>query len=67
MPYVKKPLINYTNREFATIKEDLINYAQKYYPETLQDFNEASFWLFDDGYGFLYWRHVIFLYRLSSQ
>ena len=43
MPYIKKPLINYTNREFETIKADLVNYAQKYYPETMQDFNEASF------------------------
>ena len=43
MPYIKKPLINYTNREFDTIKADLVSYAQKYYPETMQDFNEASF------------------------
>jgi len=40
---IKKPLINYTSRDFASIKEDLLNYAQKYYPETYRDFNESSF------------------------
>ena len=40
---IKKPLINYTSRDFASIKQDLINYAQKYYPEAYRDFNEASF------------------------
>ena len=43
MPKIKKPIINYTGRDFATIKEQLVNYAQKYYPETFRDFNEASF------------------------
>ena len=40
---IKKPLINYTSRDFASIKEDLLTYAQKYYPETYRDFNESSF------------------------
>ena len=40
---IKKPLINYTARDFASIKQDLLNYAQKYYPEAYKDFNEASF------------------------
>jgi hypothetical protein len=40
---IKKPLINYTSRDFASIKQDLLNYAQKYYPEAYRDFNEASF------------------------
>jgi hypothetical protein len=40
---IKKPLINYTARDYATIKEELLNYAQKYYPEAYRDFNEASF------------------------
>jgi len=35
--------INYTNREFETIKGDLIEYAKRYYPNTYKDFNEASF------------------------
>ena len=43
MPKIKKPIINYTGRDFATIKEQLVDYAQKYYPETFKDFNEASF------------------------
>jgi hypothetical protein len=43
MPVINKPLIDYTSRDFKTIKRDLVNYAQKYYPQTMQDFNEASF------------------------
>ena len=43
MPEIKKPIINYSSRDFASIKADLITYAQKYYPETFRDFNEASF------------------------
>lgn len=38
----KRP-IKYTNREFDTIKESLVNYAKRYYANTFQDFNEASF------------------------
>lgn len=38
-----KPPINYTSRDFDTIKQDLVNYAKRYYPNTFQDFNEASF------------------------
>jgi len=34
--------INYTNRDFAGIREDLINYAKQYYPELVQNFNDAS-------------------------
>ena len=35
--------IDYTSREFGTIKNDLVNYAKRYYPDTFQDFNEAGF------------------------
>ncbi len=35
--------INYTNREFATIREDLIQLAERFYPDTFKDFSEASF------------------------
>ena len=42
MPTVKPP-INYTNRDFTSIKQDLINYAKIYYPNTYKDFNDASF------------------------
>ena len=38
----KKP-INYTSRDFESIKGDLVNYAKRYYPTTFKDFNEASF------------------------
>lgn len=45
MPSDKKRIIpiNYTSREFNSIKDDLLNYAKRYYPDTFQDFSEASF------------------------
>jgi hypothetical protein len=39
----KKVAIKYTARDFNTIKEALVDYAKRYYPETYQDFNDASF------------------------
>ena len=38
-----KPPIKYTDRDFQSIKQSLIDYAKKYYPNTANDFNEASF------------------------
>lgn len=38
----KRP-INYTSRDFESIKNDLENYAKRYYPSTFKDFTEASF------------------------
>ena len=35
--------INYTSRDFDAIRRDLENFAKRYYPDTYQDFNEASF------------------------
>jgi len=35
--------INYTHREFDTIREDLIEIAERFYPDSFQDFSEASF------------------------
>jgi len=35
--------INYTSRDFKSIKEDLVDYAKRYYPDSYKDFNEASF------------------------
>ena len=35
--------IDYTNREFETIREDLLQIAERFYPDTFQDFSEASF------------------------
>jgi len=35
--------IKYTGRDFQSIKENLVEYAKRYYPDTFQDFSEASF------------------------
>ena len=35
--------INYTNREFETIRQDLQEIAERLYPDSFQDFSEASF------------------------
>ena len=35
--------IDYTSRDFDSIRDDLINYTKRYYPDTFQDFSEASF------------------------
>tara|TARA_R100000008_G_scaffold34139_1_gene19336 strand:+ start:1609 stop:3393 length:1785 start_codon:yes stop_codon:yes gene_type:complete len=39
----KNAPIKYTNRDFDSIKQDLLNYAKVYYPETYKDYSEASF------------------------
>jgi hypothetical protein len=39
----KKIPINYTDRDFNSIKQSLIDYAKRYYPNNFKDFNEASF------------------------
>ena len=33
----------YTSREYTSIREDLLQFAKRYYPESFQDFNESSF------------------------
>ena len=43
MPKKNKKLIKYTDREFSDIKQSLVNYAQRYYPDIFRDFSEASF------------------------
>ena len=43
MPKKDKKLIRYTNREFSSIKQGLIDYAKRYYPDIHKDFSEASF------------------------
>ena len=35
--------INYTSRDFDSIRNDLITHVKRYYPNVYQDFNEASF------------------------
>jgi len=39
----KKTAVNYTSRDFNSIKAELVDYAKRYYPDTFRDFNEASF------------------------
>ena len=34
--------INYTSKDFSTIKADLIEYTKAYFPDTYKDFNETS-------------------------
>lgn len=34
--------ISYTSRDFQAIRTDLLNYVRTYYPELIQDFNDAS-------------------------
>ncbi len=35
--------INYTSREFVSIKNELVEYSKRYYPDTYKDFRQASF------------------------
>lgn len=35
--------INYTSRDFQTIKRDLLQHVKRYYSDSYKDFNEASF------------------------
>lgn len=35
--------INYTNRDFNSIRAELINYANRYYPDLIKDFTQSSF------------------------
>ena len=37
-----KPSINYLGKDFISIKQDLIQHAKSYFPNTYQDFNETS-------------------------
>ena len=39
----KKPLIKYTDRNFDSIKESLVEHAKRYYPDQYNDFNDSSF------------------------
>lgn len=35
--------VDYTGKDFNSLKENLTNYAKRYYPDTFKDFTEASF------------------------
>ena len=39
----KKIPIRYTNRDFSSIRDALVEHAKRYYPDTYQDFSEAGF------------------------
>ena len=41
--YKKVVPVRYTARDFSSIKDELVEYAKRYYPTTFKDFNEASF------------------------
>ena len=43
MPTNKNVSIKYTSRDFESIKEDLIEHAKRYYPNSYRDFSAASF------------------------
>jgi len=36
------PNIDYTTRDFASVRQQLQNYAVSYYPETFQDYSNNS-------------------------
>ena len=38
----KESNINYLNKDFASLKQSLMNYAKSYFPNSYRDFNEAS-------------------------
>lgn len=38
-----KKIIRYTDREFNSIKQSLVEYSRRYYPDIFKDFSEASF------------------------
>ena len=33
--------IAYTDRDFESLRQDLINYTKEYYPELIDNFNDA--------------------------
>lgn len=39
----KKSTVDYTGRDFDSIRQNLIEFVKRYYPDTFQDFNEAGF------------------------
>ena len=34
--------ISYTDRDFASLRQDLIDYTQQYYPDLIDNFNDAA-------------------------
>ena len=42
MGNLQKKDVRYLNKDFAQFRQNLINFAKNYYPNTYQDFNESS-------------------------
>ena len=43
LPFMDKNInVKYNGRDFATLRKNLIDFAKEYYPNTYNDFNEAS-------------------------
>ena len=40
---IKKPPIDYSSRDFESIKESLVQHIKRYYPDSFKDFHEAGF------------------------
>ena len=38
-----EPAIDYTSREYHTIREDLLEHVRRYYPLSFRDFSSNSF------------------------
>ena len=38
-----KPVIKYTDRDFESIRQSLVEHAKRFYPERYNDFNDSSF------------------------
>jgi len=38
-----KPVIKYTDRDFESIRESLVEHAKRFYPDRYNDFNDSSF------------------------
>lgn len=39
----KKTPVNFTSREYSSIRSELVKHAKRYYPDSFRDFSEASF------------------------
>ena len=42
MPKLNSKPVKYINRDFGTLREDLITFSKTYFPDLIQDFNESS-------------------------
>ena len=38
-----RPPIDYSSREFSSIRQSLVDHAKRYYPETFNDFDSVEF------------------------